>query len=93
MTNRVKYVQQQHEYVDELPDTAAELVSYGGYSYDRYWYDYDTDRIIVRTCNRFKYVNVTSSGSHKAVHLFDVFGNGHVCGWNKLVRTMYDRVE
>ena len=90
--DRKKAHKQKFEYVEEIPDTAVELVEYNGFEYNRYWFDYDTERLIINSRNRFHYVNISDHGS-KLCTLVDVNGRQHTIGWSKLLYEMMRRIE
>ena len=88
--NRGKYKLQKNEYIDELPDTAVEVVEYNGFEFDKYYFDYDSKRVIMRTCNgKLKFVNVKNG----QVNLCDIDGNGHNWRWKKFWQEMLNRID
>lgn len=90
-SDRLPYQQQQFEYLDEIPDTAIELDSYNGHEYNKYWYDYDSERVIINTRNKFRFVN--SSWRTNSVNLIDIHGHQHMISLNKLQKEMTDRLN
>ena len=92
LQNRAEFTRQVNEYVDELPETAVELETYNGNTYDRYWFDYSSERLIVLTRGKYKYVNITKTGTLQSVCIRDVHGKNRCCGWNKLVAEMSMRI-
>ena len=78
----------------ELPDTAVELVEYNGFEFDRYWFDYACNGLIVNTRNKFKYINVAYDGNNSGIfHLRDINGRWHTWRWNKFYDEMMNRVD
>ena len=78
----------------ELPDTAVELVEYNGFEFDRYWFDYACNGLIVNARNKFKYINVAYDGNNSGIfHLRDINGRWHTWRWNKFYDEMMNRVE
>ena len=88
--NRGKYKLQKNDYLDELPDTAVELEHYNGFEFDRYWFDYDSERLIMRTRNgKLKFVNV----NRDRFHLRDIDGIDRYWGWKKFHQEMMNRYD
>jgi len=78
----------------ELPDTAVELVEYNGFEFDRYWFDYACNGLIVNARNKFKYINVAYDGNNSGIfHLRDINGRWHTWRWNKFYDEMMNRVD
>jgi len=78
----------------ELPDTAVELVEYNGFEFDRYWFDYACNGLIVNARNKFKYINVAYDGNNSGIfHLRDINGRWHTWSWKGFYREMMNRVE
>ena len=79
------------EYIDKLPDSAIELVEYNWFEFalGKYYFDYNTHRIIMRTRdNRFKLVNVKSG----KITLRDIDGIGRTWSLKNFVREMLKRI-
>jgi len=91
--NRNSFKMPEIEYVDEIPDTAIPLDEYNGFEYDRYWFDYDSERLIVHSRNRFKFVNISHNGNRSRMIICDINGRRHTIGWKKFFQEMMDRVE
>ena len=91
--NRNHYKQQPKEYIDELPENAVQIDEYNGIEYDRYWFDYDCDRVIIHSRNRFRYVNVSHDGNSNLFGMTDINGKNHTINWNKFYAEMIDRME
>ena len=91
LSDRIPYQHQPFEYLDEIPDTAVELVDYKGYEYDEYWYDYDSERVIINTRNRFRFVN--SCARTNSVNIIDIHGSQHTISLNKLQKEMTRRLD
>lgn len=100
--DRRQYCKQPIEYVDEIPETAVELVEYKGFEYDRYWYDYDTERLIMHSRNhyplrglgsksRYHFVNITNTTN--SVVILDSTGRQHTISMNKLRNEMTNRID
>ena len=100
--DRRQYCKQPIEYVDEIPETAVELVEYKGFEYDRYWYDYDTERLIMHSRNhyplrglgsksRYHFVNITNTTN--SVVILDSIGRQHTISMNKLRNEMTNRID
>lgn len=89
--DRRRYCKQPIEYVDEIPETAVELVEYKGFEYDRYWYDYDTERLIMHSRNRYHFVNITNTTN--SVVILDSTGRQHTISMNKLRNEMTNRID
>ena len=100
--DRRQYCKQPIEYVDEIPETAVELVEYKGFEYDRYWYDYDTERLIMHSRNRYPlrglgsksryhFVNITDTTN--SVVILDSTGRQHTISMNKLRNEMTNRID
>ena len=88
--NRDKYKQQRNEYLDDLPETAVEVEEYNGFEFDKYYFDYENNRLIMRTSSgKLKFVNV----SRGLVRLCDINGVGHTWRWKKFCQEMMDRIE
>ena len=78
----------------ELPDTAVELVEYNGFEFDRYWFDYACNGLIISTRNKFKYINVAYDGNNSGIfHLRDINGRWHTWRWKSFYREMMNRVD
>ena len=86
--NKGKYKQQGNEFLDELPDTAVELEEYNGFEFNRYWFDYNSKRLIMRTrSGKLKFVNVSCG----RFHLYDVDEIEHTWQWKKFHQEMMNR--
>ena len=88
--NRGKFKQQGNEYLEELPETAIEVVEYNGFEFDKYYFDYENNRLIMQTrSDKLKFVNV----SRGIFHLYDVEGNEHTWRWGKFYQEMMNRYD
>jgi len=88
--NKDKYKKQPNEYIDELPDTAVELEHYNGFDFDRYYFDYESKKLIMRTrSGKLKFVNV----SRGIFHLYDIDEIEHTWRWGKFLEEMMNRID
>lgn len=90
--DRIKYQKQKVEFIDELPDSAVELVQYGGFEYDRYWFDYEMQRVVIHSRNRWRLMNISDAGV-KSISLTDINGKQHTLSWSKFLKEMMRRIE
>jgi len=88
--NKDKYKQQRNEYIEELPDTAVELEEYNGFEFDKYWFDYESNKLIMRTrSGKLKFVNVCRG----RFNLCDIDGTNHTVCWKKFHQEMMNRYD
>ena len=75
-------------YLDELPETVLQIDEYCGRRFNRYFYDYDEERILMKTANgKIKVVNDTVRNS-KYITMADIDGNPKSCLYSKLIRDL-----
>ncbi len=91
--NRAPYTKQANVYIDELPESAIELEEYNGFKYNRYWFDHETDDLIMYTCNRFKIVNYSISGIGYIYSICDSNDVWHTIRRKKFLTEMYKRID
>ena len=91
--NRKAFCLQDNEYLDVLPDSAVEVSEYKQWEFNRYWFDYQENRVIVHSRGRYKYVNVTANGAPPKFNMVDVNGKRHTLHWNSFYKEMMNRVE
>ena len=90
---RASYVRQPFNFIDALPQDAAPLNEYKSYTYDKYWFDYSCDKLIILSRGRYRYVNISDNHGRPQVSLVDVNGKQHSVFWNKFIKVMHDRKE
>ena len=75
-------------YISELPENVIQIDEYGGRQFDRYYYDNENERIIMRTTTgKLKVVNDMTKKS-KYVTMSDVDGEPKSCLYSKLIRDL-----
>jgi len=81
------------EYLKELPESVIQIDEYGGKKFDRYYYEPEHERILMRTVTgKIKVVNDKERNS-KYVTMSDVDGNPKSCTYSKMVRTLKELLE
>lgn len=90
--NRRRYQRQPIEYVEEIPVTAIRIDVINGFLYDRYLFDYATERLIMESRGRYRYVNLNGQRSKRCT-LIDVNGISHTIGWDSFLRLMREIIE
>ena len=81
------------QYLDELPETVLQIDEYCGKQFDRYYYDYDEERILMRTTTgKIKVVNDSVKNS-KYITMSDVNGNPKSCLYSKLIKFLKNALE
>ena len=81
------------QYLDELPETVLQIDEYCGKQFDRYFYDYDEERVLMRTATgKIKVVNDTIKNS-KYITMSDVSGNPKSCIYSKLIKFLNNALE
>lgn len=88
--DRKKYSKQKTEYLEIIPDTAIALGNYKGVQYSRYWFDYDSERLIMESYGRYHYINHIGQSSKRCILINDN-GDQHSIGWNKFLAEMMRR--
>ena len=80
-------------YINELPENVLQIDEYGGRQFDRYYYDYENERVIMRTATgKFKVVNDMTKNS-KYITMSDVDGQPKSCLYSKLIRDLKKALE
>ena len=81
------------QYLDELPENVLQIDEYGGRKFDRYFYDYDEKRILMRTTTgKIKVVNDSVKNS-KYITMSDVNGDPKSCIYSKLIKFLNNALE
>ena len=73
-------------YLDKLPDNIIQIDKYGGLEFDRYFYDVENERLLMRTVNnKIKVVNDNVRNS-KYITMSAVDGSKKSCVYSNLVQ-------
>ena len=75
--NKEKVKKQSPEFIDELPENVHQINEYNGAIYNRYYYDYVNEKIILKTESK-KFKIIKSSPSRKQFTLYDINGERHL---------------
>ena len=75
------------EYLDKLPENAIPIIFYGGFTFDRYWYDGDNVRVITYKSRKYRYLTFTDVKGTKSVNLKDINNVNHAFGMKKMIIT------
>jgi len=82
---RKQYMRQKSEFIDQLPnENIFTIDGYKEFDLDRYWWDSQAKRLIMKTRGRYKYVNPTKTNGLYIVVLIDSNGKSHTCSYKKL---------
>jgi len=93
VTQRRPYNRRRAEYVDNLPEDVIPVDDYNGYQFNKYWFDVQKKRLIMRTCNnRYKIMKPTHANGTYLVVLFDVDKKPHSTSYKKLYRLMTQNI-
>lgn len=90
--DRKPYQKRKAEFLNELPESAVPLNEYNNYEYDRFWFDYESKRLIVNSRNKWRLVQISNNGS-ELITLIDINGKSHTLSWNKFLKEMERRIE
>ncbi len=100
LKNRKKFKLQEYETLAELPKTTFCLNYYEDVYYPRYYYDYVTEKLIIRRSltenskrDQYKIIKPTKNCNNVLVNLVDEEGKGHSLGYKKLIGMMKLRTE
>lgn len=85
--NRMSFHRQPIEYVEEIPVTAVRIDEIYGFPFDRYYFDYDTERLIMESRGRYRYVNLNGQRSKRCT-LIDANGEHRTIGWDTFLKAM-----
>ena len=78
LKQREKFTRRKFEFIDELPTTAEQLDKYKDIEYDRYWFDYNSEKLIIKAKNgRYRYVNFSDNRGKLQAALTDKDGKTH----------------
>lgn len=92
LKQRPKFTRRNYEFIDELPETAVPLGKYKDVEYDRYYFDYDSEKLIIKSKNdRYRYVNFSNNRGKQQATLTDKDGKTHSVFWTKFLKIMRDR--
>lgn len=84
---RQKYARQPREGIAELPERAIPVYTYKKFRFDKFWFDPDRERLIIKSRSNFYYVNVSGT-TNQTVTMSDVNGDQHTFSWPLLLRTL-----
>ena len=83
--------------VDQLPDTAVKIQNYKDVTYDRYWFDLDSDAVISKQYDKYWYVNIyPDEKGYLKFRMVGTDGKRHNIYWNQfrkwidIRRDLYD---
>ena len=81
------------QFLNEIPEDAIQIDEYGGKQFDRYYYDHENERILMRTSTgKIKVVNDSTKQS-KYITMSDVDGHPKSCLYSKLIRDLKKVLE
>ena len=94
LKQRPKYTRRKYEFIDELPPSAEPLTEYKNIKYDRYYFDFDAEKLIIKTKNgRYRFVNFSDNRGKLQASLTDVDNKLHSVFWTKFLKVMRLRKE
>jgi hypothetical protein len=71
--NKTLVKQNTAKYLDDLPEKVHEIEEYQDYEFDRYYYDYEKHRILMKTITgKIKVVHPYKHGNRIRISLFDI---------------------
>jgi len=91
--NKDKVIKRKPEYLDELPEDAIQICDYDDIILDRYYYDADTERLLmeIRTRNvKYKIIYPYIRNNHLVINLMDENGKKHSRSYTKMMNHLGD---
>ena len=70
----------------ELPTNAVKIESYKGVEYNRYWYDYDAEKVIDQRWDGYYYIEPYGEGHNKRLKMVGIDGKRHDVYWKNFKR-------
>ena len=81
------------QYLDELPENVIQIDEYCGRKFDRYFYDAEEERILMKTTTgKIKVVNDAVKNS-KYITMADVDNKPRSCMYSKLIKDLKNALE
>ena len=94
LKQRPKFTRRKYEFIDELPPSAEPLEEYKNIKYDKYYFDYDAEKLIIKTKNgRYRFVNFSDNRGKLQASLMDTDKKLHSVFWTKFLKVMRLRKE
>jgi len=83
-TTRKQYARRKAEFISELPDNCFDIEEYNGFQLNRYYWDPENKRLIMKTRGKYKIVNPTKTNGLYTVVLCDINNQPHTTSYKKL---------
>ena len=91
LQNKSEYRTQPSDYLDELPETADQILEYNIYKFNRYYFDTSNNNILMITVgNRIKVVKLHVDGNVYRIQLCDVDKKYRKFHYDKFMRYLND---
>ena len=92
LKRRSKYERRSFEFVESIPENAVHLDEYKGFRYNKYWFDYDTENLYLKSKNnRVRIIQPSNNRGKPQVTLYDENLKPHSVFWNKFLKVMRER--
>ena len=88
-----KYNRRKFEYVESLSEDVIELNSYNGHDFDKYFYDPNTEQILMATRGKYKLVFPKYYGTSCTINLTDNLGHNVNISYFKLLSELKSQIR
>ena len=89
--NKSEYKRRKHEYLNELPETADQILEYNIFKLDRYYFDTSNGNILMRTVgDRIKIAKPHIKANQNMISLCDVNKKFRQLNYDNLMRYLND---
>ena len=86
--NMTTHQKRKHEYLEELPENAVQVCDYNEIKLDRYYFDIDTDRLLLETRTKtvkYKIIKPYLLNNQLVINLYDENGKNYIRNYIKII--------